>query len=355
MEQKQQEQLVKSTAELVSAAVSASLNMVEERANKISVKFEEWTRQADEKMDNMINKVPTLAVRINELPIKNLSKRACKQLPRLLVNAKLKQNTLMVGPAGCGKTTAAHQVSEALGLQFGSVCLTAGASETWLFGRQTPTGFIEGMFSKVYREGGVFLADEMDAADANLLLSINTALSHSEMLNPMSGEVIKKHDDFVFIGAANTNGKGSNHVYTGRSRLDAATLDRFVVLEIDYDEDYEKEICTDKEVLEFLRTVRAKLRDEKYDEFVSTRQFISFQAQLAAGIPPLEIKNSMIMAWGDGAKVIANKEFENFFKNKKAKKKEYSETLREFASPSDIEQVAKLIQKDFLPKVDWEF
>lgn len=250
---------------------------------------------------------PTLHVKINEMPSTPLKLRASKKLPRLVVNAKLGLYTLLVGPAGCGKTTMANQVAESLGVSFGAVCLTAGASETWLFGRQTPNGFVEGPFSKAYREGGVFLADEMDAADANLLLSINTALSHDEMLNPMSGETIKKHKDFVFIGAANTNGKGSTHTYTGRSRLDAATLDRMIIVEVGYDEHLENDLCTDSKMRQFLRELRSALTKEGYDEFVSTRAFISSQRQLHAGVDREDIMESLIANWGDGARDTAKR------------------------------------------------
>src|SRR5690606_21217556 len=243
-----------------------------------------------------------LHVQFQDLEPAKLSGRASPHLPRLLVNAGLKLNTLLVGPAGCGRTTAAYQLAEALNLPFGSVCLTAGASETWLFGRQTPTGFVEGPFSKAYREGGVVLADEIDAADANLLLSINTALSHHEMLNPMSGEVIKKHEKFVFVAAANTNGKGSDHLYTGRSRLDAAPLDRFIIIKVDYDADLERELLSghvhSTAFRNFLNKTSQRLQTEGYDEFISTRAYDYTCRQLKAGVAPELIKDSLISKWG---------------------------------------------------------
>jgi hypothetical protein len=157
-----------------------------------------------------------LVVKVDEIQRK-LSKPANPLLGRLLVEVKLGHYPMLVGPAGCGKTIAAEQVAEALGRQFGHICFTAGASETWLFGRQTPNGFIEGEFSRIYREGGVFLFDEIDAADANLLMAINTALANGHLKNPISGETIQRHKDFVGIAAANTVGKGGNAQYTGRN------------------------------------------------------------------------------------------------------------------------------------------
>jgi MoxR-like ATPase len=212
---------------------------------------------------------------------------------------------MLVGPAGCGKTTMASQLAEALELQFASVCLTSGASETWLFGRQTPNGFVEGPFAKLYREGGVFLADEMDAADANLLLSLNTALSHSQIINPMSGETLVKHKDFIFVGAANTNGKGATQVYTGRTRLDAATLDRFVIFNVDYDQELEKELCPDETLYNILNEVRRELKNEGQDEFVSTRAFKNLYRLNQSGLDLDELFAILTANWGDQSTKIA--------------------------------------------------
>lgn len=306
--------------EMVAGNVAQLADLAVSRSLEQSAKSFEAFRSRIQEQANEAFSGQTLHVKINDDDIKTLSKRAGVALPRLIANSKLGLSTLLVGPAGCGKTTIAHQVAEALGLQFGSVCLTAGASETWLFGRQTPTGFVEGPFSKIYREGGVFLADEMDAADANLLLSINTALSHSEMLNPMNGDHINKHKDFIFIGAANTNGKGSNHMYTGRSRLDAATLDRMVIVLVDYDENLEKELCSDKKLFHFLKNTRQRLKSESYDEFVSTRAFVYCNRQIKAGISPNEVVKSLVANWGDAAKEVARKSFKEHYDTSDAQK-----------------------------------
>lgn len=280
-------------------------------------RFDEFKTRVESEMNKVLTSRPVLDVQINEGKVISLSQKASPFLPRLVANARLGLYTLLVGPAGCGKTTAAHQLAQALELPFGSICLTAGASETWLFGRQTPTGFVEGSFSKIYRDGGVYLADEMDAADANLLLSINTALSHNEMLNPMNGETIKKHKDFIFTGAANTNGKGSTHLYTGRSRLDAATLDRMVMINVTYDEKLESELCPDQDLYAFLLETRRSLIREGYDEFISTRAFLFSSKQYYAGIPVNDIKNSLLSNWGDAAKSLAEKEFNKIYSKEK--------------------------------------
>jgi cobaltochelatase CobS len=314
--------------DLIAKGIQESLgSLVEEvltnSTKKIEVELSDFKKSIEAKFANIHDKVPVMHIKFKELPdqVKKLSGIVNPYLPRVLLNSKLGLYTMLVGPAGCGKTTLANQVAESLEMQFASVCLTAGASETWLFGRQTPNGFVEGPFAKLYKEGGVFLADEMDAADANLLLSLNTALSHDKIINPMNGEVLIKHKDFIFIGAANTNGKGANHVYTGRTRLDAATLDRFNIIDINYDSELEKALCPDKKLFDFLCGVRESLKKEHLDEFISSRAFKSSYLLAQAGLGYPEIINSLISNWGDSAKSITLELYDKSKLSKEASKK----------------------------------
>lgn len=316
-----------SISELATAEIKSTLDKTQKRC-------EDLIATVEEKVGAL--KSGVLAVKINEGEVKPLKSRASKLLPRLIVNAKIGRNTMLIGPAGCGKTTTAEQVADALGLEFGHVCLTAGASEAWLFGRQTPTGFVEGQFSKLYRDGGVFLADEFDAADANLLLSINTAIEKGHMYNPMNGEQIPRNKNFVLIAAANTNGKGANHVYTGRVRLDAATLERFIQIGVDYDSDLEADLNQNKSVKEFLWDLRIELKEKQFDEFVSTRQFINWQLQMNAGIEIDEIFESMIFNWSDAAKKIARDLFNG--KKNEIKKTKAPEKAPEEKKASESEE-----------------
>ena len=150
-------------------------------------------------------------------------------------------NSMLVGPAGSGKTTAAKNIAKALGRDFASISFGPMTMQSQLLGYEDAHGvYHETLFVKCFRDGGVFLGDEMDAASAAVLVTINMALANGEMATPAG--MIKKHQDFVFIAGANTFGTGADRQYVGHAQLDAATLDRFCFIAWDYDEDLEADL-----------------------------------------------------------------------------------------------------------------
>lgn len=244
-----------------------------------------------------------IAIKINEEPIKKLEQAAHPQLARIVSLLKIGLLPMLVGPAGCGKTFAAHQAAEALGLTFAHICFTAGVSETWLFGRQTPTGFVEAEFVKTYRDGGVFLADELDAADPNVILALNTALANGHLYNPISGQTIKRHPNFNFIAATNTVGKGGDAQYTGRNRLDAATLDRMRIVRVGYDATVEDALCPNPTLAKRLRTLRDKLKQRGANEVISYRAFADgYKMHTALGDSIDAVVANIAESWADDVK-----------------------------------------------------
>lgn len=237
------------------------------------------------------------AIRVNDGDVKKLKNAAHPNLVELISVIKAGLQPLLVGPSGCGKTYVAEQVSEALKLEFGHLCFSAGVSETWLYGRQTPNGFIEGDFSRLYRDGGVFLADEIDAADSNLLLTLNTALANGHLYNPISGQRIERNENFVFIGGANTFGKGGNNVYTGRNRLDGATLNRFTVIRVGYIPEVEAVLCPNTEIREKLQSLRVELDKRGASEIISYRDFEKASSLLALQWSQKKILDTLTASW----------------------------------------------------------
>lgn len=160
------------------------------------------------------------------------------------------ENVLLKGEAGCGKTEMAKALAQDLGLDFYSD--SAINDEYKLIGYQDANGvYHETPFYQAFTKGGLYLLDEIDASNSNVLTTINTALANGFMTFPSKGQV-QKNPNFKCIATANTFGEGASMNYVGRNQLDGATLDRFVFISVDYDRRVENKLCKDKELLDFL-------------------------------------------------------------------------------------------------------
>ena len=214
-------------------------------------------------------------------------------------------NVLLVGPAGCGKTTLAGLIAKATKRKFGMLSCTSGASEAQLTGWLLPIGsggkfaYVPSEFVTLYEKGNsVFLFDEFDAADPNMLLVINSALSNGELHVPQRYEepLVKRGNHVALIAAANTFGSGADMIYAGRNQLDAATLDRFYVIEMDYDTALETQIGEEKAV-QWAHDVRRKVREHRVRRVISTRTIMKMSAALRAGFSFEEARRDALAGW----------------------------------------------------------
>jgi len=223
-----------------------------------------------------------------------------KQFADLLRVLSAGCHAYLVGPAGSGKSTAAQQCAEALGLSFHFT--GAIASEFKL------TGFIDARgtyqtteFRKAYENGGVFLFDEIDASAAAPVLCFNAALANGHMDFP--DRTVKRHKDFYCIAAANTYGQGASREYVGRNQLDAASLDRFVFILWDYDEDLEARLAANPEWVAFVQRVRRAVENLKIRAVISPRASIYGSRLLSSGVARESVENLTIWKGMDSATI----------------------------------------------------
>lgn len=163
---------------------------------------------------------------------------------------------MLTGPAGSGKNVLCKQVAQALGLRF--YFTNAVTQEYKLTGFTDANGrYQETQFYKAFTQGGIFMLDEMDASIPEVLIILNAAIANRYFDFPAPIGYVEAHPDFRVIAAGNTTGNGADFEYVGRNQLDAASLDRFAIVEIDYSPTIENAVaCGDNELVDFCRAFR---------------------------------------------------------------------------------------------------
>jgi hypothetical protein len=233
------------------------------------------------------------------------------QVPQLAAWVRAGVPVWAWGGAGAGKTTMHEQVSAMCGLtpHMFSVDPTLTVSKIMGFRSAGSGEFFEGYAYGPYKSGGLMGADEMDTGDQGVMASTN-ALIVNEWYTFPNSERVRRHPDFRFIAYANTKGMGAVAGYTARNKLDAATLDRFAVIEVKYDPGLETAIAcgsgapgtpwqpgtaadldTQKRYVDWVQKVR---------EFVGTSVLVSPRASingcraLRAGITMAEVVDALV-------------------------------------------------------------
>lgn len=235
-------------------------------------------------LENKVNQARPIEVVMPD-GTKRAIERQHKEFENLLNLAQLRLNVFLVGPAGGGKTSAAEKAAEALGLAFYLQPMGPGVTESRLLGWMDANGqVVRTLFREAYEHGGVFMADEMDNANASALTTLNGALANGVVGFPDG--MISRHKDFIFIGGANTYGRGADRMYVGRQQLDGATLDRMATLDWDYDEEFELYLAGNdqKEWVLYVQKIRKIAFQNKLRVIVSPRASIDGAKMLRAGL-----------------------------------------------------------------------
>lgn len=230
----------------------------------------------------------------------------------------------LVGPSGTGKSTLAMTACSEMfnldikdvknGEKFAQISFSPDTLSMDMIGFTDVNGvYHETDIVKVFRDGGVLLFDEIDNADASILVKLNTAIANGVLPTP-NGNVLKSEQTYI-ICTANTFGTGADSQYVGRTRLDAATLDRFTMaqIEVDYDNKLEMEIInsiiSDNDVVvklcSFIDTIRNVVNSNHLKRVVSTRFVINASRFLANGKNLNWVVNKFLLGWSAHEKDLA--------------------------------------------------
>ena len=213
--------------------------------------------------------------------------------------------------AGSGKTHMARQIAAMLEVDPHVISIDPTLTVAKLMGYRNVTNgdFVEGFMFKPYKHGGLCAMDEIDTGDAGVVASSNALLSNGHYLFP-NNETVTKHERFYTLAMANTKGMGAVAGYTARNRLDAATLDRFAIIEIKYDTGLESalacgvgapalpwrpsapaRLATQQAYVEWVQMVRGRFGSSV---LISPRASINGCKALRAGIGISEVVDALV-------------------------------------------------------------
>lgn len=252
----------------------------------VQAKIDRRVAQKVKKLEEAINQARPIYVKSEQFESRPVTGIQHHNFETLIHIVHAGQPVMLVGPAGTGKSHAAEQAASVLGLDFFAMSVGAQTSKSDLIGyMDAMKNYVSTPFRKAYENGGLFLLDEIDAGNSNVLIQLNAALANGYMSFP--DEMVRRHENFRFVASANTFGLGANRQYVGRNQLDAATLDRFVTLQWDIDANVEESLAVGHygpSWLGVVRMVRDYVEQRELRVVVSPRATQRGAKLLAAGL-----------------------------------------------------------------------
>jgi nitric oxide reductase NorQ protein len=203
---------------------------------------------------------------------------------------------IIIGPKGTGKTTLVREYAIRKSKNLQSINFSLRTRESHLVGSKTLTdgniGFDEGILVKSMKEGSILYLDEINAAEADVLLRLDEALDDRRqlILKESSGEIIKAKDSWFVISTINP----LTHV--GTKELPPQILSRFPVrVRLDYPpEDIEYQIIkrhvknpNEAEVLQGIKLANVLRQASAVEELYyspSIRETIAFAKLIDGGV-----------------------------------------------------------------------
>ena len=222
---------------------------------------------------------------------------------------------LIIGPKGTGKTSLVMEYAIQKSKKLESINFSLRTRESHLIGTKSLVegniGFDEGVLIKSMKEGSILYLDELNAAEADVLLRLDEALDDRRqiILKESDGQVIKADDSWFTIATINP----LTHV--GTKELPPQLLSRFPVrIRLDYPpEDVEYKIIKkhvknlhETEILQGIKlanTLRQASAVEELYYSPSIRETIAYAKLLEGGSSAKEaakiVFGNVYSQWGN--------------------------------------------------------
>lgn len=222
---------------------------------------------------------------------------------------------LIIGPKGTGKTSLVRDFAKGKGINLESINFSLRTRESHLVGTKTLTdgtvSFDEGVLIKSMRDGSMLYLDEINSAEADVLLRLDEALDDRRQiaLKESTGEVVKAKENWFVVATINPL------THSGTKELPPQLLSRFPVrIRLEYPpEEVELEIVKkhvsgdhDSDITQAIKlanTLRQAAAVEELFYSPSLRETIAFAKLIERGMGAKEAANfvfgNVYTQWGD--------------------------------------------------------
>ena len=222
---------------------------------------------------------------------------------------------IIIGPKGTGKTSLVRDFAKNKNINLESINFSLRTRESHLIGTKTLTdgtvSFDEGLLIKSMKRGDMLYLDEINSAEADVLLRLDEALDDRRqiVLKESTGEVVKAKDGWFVVATINPLS------HSGTKELPPQLLSRFPVrIRLEYPpENVELEIVKkhvsgnhDSEIIQAIKlanTLRQAAAVEELFYSPSLRETIAFAKLLDKGMSPKKVAEivfgNVYTQWGD--------------------------------------------------------
>ena len=222
---------------------------------------------------------------------------------------------LIIGPKGTGKTSLVRDFAKNKNVNLKSINFSLRTRESHLIGTKTLTdgtvSFDEGIITKSMRAGDMLYLDEINSAEADVLLRLDEALDDRRqiVLKESTGEVVKAKENWFVIATINPL------THSGTKELPPQILSRFPVrIRLEYPpEDIELKIVKtyvsgehESEIIQAIKLANILRQAAAVEELFyspSLRETIAFGKLLDKGVTSKEaakfIFGNVYTQWGN--------------------------------------------------------
>ncbi|NJK77630.1 MAG: MoxR family ATPase [Nanoarchaeota archaeon] len=222
---------------------------------------------------------------------------------------------LIIGPKGTGKTSLVRDFAKNKNMKLESINFSLRTRESHLVGTKTLTNgtvsFEEGLLIKSMKDGSMLYLDEINSAEADVLLRLDEALDDRRqiVLKESTGETVKAKEGWFVVATINPL------THSGTKELPPQLLSRFPVrISLEYpSEEIELEIIKkhvsgnhDSEIIQGIKLANVLRQAAAVEELFyspSLRETIAFGKLLDEGMSPKKsakiVFGNVYTQWGN--------------------------------------------------------